>query len=237
MQHARKPAVAAEPPRSQIAKRASRSRARSAFCGSQSTSYRPATNCIVELKSRVPRAIAYGTAELIKPKNTPATRPVVNAPRVGAEEPQHQADEKPQPGAGDHTTAEHLRPGQATGDPFDLHQVDSDDCHLLHRESSARTGSRRLAALPRRWGMTRPASLSAASAIREHAGSPPGCQAWHREPVRAGRGSSWLHYPLHPLRTKPSSAEDIGVRPAAPQRLYHQHKRLVHPARASVTLG
>ena len=63
----------------QMARRASRSRACSAFRGSQRTSYRPATNCIVELKSRVPRAIEYGIAEVIRPKNTPATRPVVNA--------------------------------------------------------------------------------------------------------------------------------------------------------------
>jgi hypothetical protein len=118
---------------SQIAKRASRSRALSAFCGSQSTSYRPATNCIVELKSRVPRAIAYGTAEVIKPKNTPATRPVVNAPQgLGLKNPS--TDEKTQPCAGDHTTAEHFRPRQPPGDPFDLHQVDTDDRHLLHWE-------------------------------------------------------------------------------------------------------
>lgn len=59
-------------------KRASMSRAFSASCGSHRTSYRPATSCMVELKSLVPRAIAYGMAEVISPKMTPAITPVIS---------------------------------------------------------------------------------------------------------------------------------------------------------------
>ena len=90
---------------------------------------------MVELKSLVPRAIAYGTAEVIKPKNTPATRPVTSAAHgIGAEEAEHQPDEQAEPGPAEHATAEHLGPRQPAGDPFDLHQVDADDGHLLDRE-------------------------------------------------------------------------------------------------------
>ena len=90
---------------------------------------------MVELKSLVPRAIAYGMAEVIKPKMTPATTPVSSdAHGLGLKNPQHEADEDTEPRAGDHAATEDLRPGQPLGDALDLHQVDADDRHVLHRE-------------------------------------------------------------------------------------------------------
>ena len=83
----------------------------------------------------MPRAIAYGIAEVIKPKNTPATRPVTSAPHgLGLKKPRIRPMNRPSHAPGQHATAEHLGPGQPAGDPFHLHQVDADDGHLLHRE-------------------------------------------------------------------------------------------------------
>ena len=103
-------------------------------------------------------------------------------PRVGAEEAEDQADEQAQPGAGEHAAAEHFGPGQPAGDPFDLHQVDADDRHLLHRElliGQVVDGALRLGV--GRVGADRPA-------LRRR-GQPGGRAAPRRRAARRGTGS------------------------------------------------
>lgn len=46
-------------------------------------SYRPATSCIVDAKSRCPRIIAYGMAEETTPKMMPPTTPMSSAVVAG----------------------------------------------------------------------------------------------------------------------------------------------------------
>lgn len=90
---------------------------------------------MVELKSLVPRAIAYGTAEVISPKNTPATRPVTSADHgLGLKNPSTNPMNRAQPGATQHAATKHFGPGQPACDPFNLHEVHANDGHLLDRE-------------------------------------------------------------------------------------------------------
>ena len=92
---------------------------------------------MVEAKSRCPLVAAYGIEVEMTPKTMPPTRPTTSgpsAPPVVVNRPSSRPRNTPSHAPETTPPPMTLRPGEPTEHALDLHQIDADDGHVLHRE-------------------------------------------------------------------------------------------------------